>query len=195
MELEHETQRKILLKLIHHPELGFNELWAKEGESNKFAYHVNKLEELDLICKTANGAYSLTAQGRRMSAFIEGDTGGKAEFPILTVVLFVHKGDKVLCQKRLKEPYYGLWGFVSGKINFGFNLFECASRDLLEETGLIAKEWKFKAIEMVKTIEQGKIIFHHYLLWCETYEPEGALKEKTHKAENVWFTIEEYAKT
>lgn len=192
MELEHDIQRKIILRLIHDPELSFNELWQKQGESNNFAYHLNKLQELSLINKTESGNYKLTLEGQKRSAFIEGDTGTQAQFPTFSIVILAKTGDKYVCQKRLKEPFYGYWGFISGKINFGQNLFECATRDLLEETGLRSTQWILKALEQVKTYDQGKLAFHHYLFHLETDSVSGELIEKTHKAENAWLTLEEY---
>lgn len=47
--MEHEIRRKILLRLIHKPGQTFNELWNKEGQSNKFAYHLKRLESDDFI--------------------------------------------------------------------------------------------------------------------------------------------------
>lgn len=187
----HELERQILLKLIHTPHATFNELWSKQGASNTFAYHINKLESVQLI-ENNEGKYKLTNEGRKLSAFIEGDTGNRAEFPTLVVIMHVRKGDKYLCQKRLKEPFYGYWGFVGGKINFGQNIFECAKRDLFEEAGLHASDWKLKAIEQLKTFEKDTMIFHHYTFVVETLNPSGELKEKTHKAENAWLTLEEY---
>ena len=194
MEVNHETERKILLKLIHAPSSSFNQLWNKEGESNTFAYHVGKLEGKGLIEKNNDGNYRLTEEGRKLSAFIEGDTGKRAEFPNFSHVLLVQNDDKWLCQKRLKEPFFGYWGFTSGKINFGQNLFECATRDLKEEAGLEANEWTLKAIEQVKTFENGKLLHHHYLFHLHTTQASGELKPKTHKAENTWLTLEEYKK-
>ncbi|RJQ19931.1 NUDIX domain-containing protein [Candidatus Woesearchaeota archaeon] len=192
MEITHETERKILLKLIHAPSLSFNELWSKDGESNTFAYHLGKLESNGLVAKNKDGLYQLTEEGRKLSAFIEGDTGKRAEFPNFSHVLLVQNGDKWLTQKRLKEPFFGYWGFVSGKINFGQNLFECATRDLLEEAGLHATEWTLRAIEQVKTYENGKLLHHHYLFHVSTDNVSGNLKEKTHKAEHAWLTLDEY---
>jgi len=190
MALEHDIQKQILLKLIHNPSMTFNELWGKEGESNKFAYHLKKMEEEGLVAK-GEDKYGLTTEGKKLSAFIEGDTGEKAAFPTLTVVALVEKEGKLLCQKRLKEPFFGYWGFISGKINFGQNIFECATRDLLEEAGLHAKEWEMKALEQVKTYDEKGLLHHHYLFFVRTTEVSV---EKTHKAENVWMTAEEYKK-
>jgi ADP-ribose pyrophosphatase YjhB (NUDIX family) len=191
--MEHDIQKGILLKLIHNPSLSFNELWNKQGESNKFAYHVNKMEADNLIVKNAEGKYALTAEGRKLSAFIEGDTGGKADFPTLTIFQLVWRDDgRLLCQKRLKEPFYGTWGFVSGKQNFGWNIEECAKRDLKEETGLDANQYTIRGIEQVKTFDNDKLLFHHFLIAVETKNPKGELKSRTHKAEHVWLTPEEY---
>ncbi|MBI4144875.1 NUDIX domain-containing protein [Candidatus Woesearchaeota archaeon] len=190
--MEHDIQRSIILKLIHNPSLSFNELWDKQGESNKFAYHVNKLEAVGLIVKIDDGKYRLTDEGRKLSAFIEGDTGGQAAFPTLTIFQLVWHDGKLLCQKRLKEPFYGTWGFVSGKQNFGWNIIECAKRDLKEETDLEADVYTIKGIEQVKTFDNGKLLFHHFLIAVETHDPKGTLKAKTHKAEHVWLTPGEY---
>ena len=189
--LEHETQRRIILKLIHNPEMGFNELWNKEGESNTFAYHMGKLEGQEYIEK-ADSKYRLTQKGKRLSALVEGDTGQQAAFPTLTILLVVRNGEKYLCQRRLKEPFYGYWSYVSGKVNFGLNMFECASRDIEDETGLRAAEWKFKGIEQVKTFEKERLLFHHYIFVLEAKNISGELRAKTHKAEHAWLTLAEF---
>ncbi|MFQ5621603.1 MAG: NUDIX hydrolase [Candidatus Nanoarchaeia archaeon] len=189
--MEHDIQKQIVLKLIHSPAMTFNELWGKDGESNKFAYHLKKLEEGGLVWKDGEH-YHLTSEGKKLSAFIEGDTGGRADFPTLTVILLVKQGAKYLCQRRLKEPFHGYWGFVSGKINFGLNVFECATRDLLEESGLHSDEWQMKALEQVKTYDENGLLHHHYLFIVQTEKITGELLEKTHKAEHEWLTVEEY---
>ncbi len=192
MEGSHELERQIVLKLIHAPQASFNELWAKQGESNTFAYHLHELEERGVVAKNVQGAYQLTEKGRRDSAFIEGDTGSRAEFPTLSDVILVRDGDKWLCQRRLKQPFFGYWGFVSGKINFGLNVFECATRDLEEEAGLHASAWELKAIEQVKTFEDGKLLHHHFLFHVYTEKFSGTFISSTHKAENAWLTLDEY---
>lgn len=188
--LDHETQRKIILKLIHKPQMTFNELWSKEGESNNFAYHLNKLEEQGLVQKN-DTAYALTSEGKKLSAFIEGDTGGKAEMPTPTVIILVRDGNRILCQQRLKEPFYGVWGLPSGKINFGWNPQECAIRDLKEEAGLDTEDAHLREIESTKTYDDGKLL-HHHLMWTfEVKRFSGTLKERTHKALNKFMTLEE----
>jgi hypothetical protein len=166
MEISHDIQKSILLKLIHTPEATFTELLGNERDSNKFAYHLGGLEKSNIILKK-DGKYSLSTEGKKISAFIEGDTGSKAAFPTFTHVLIVKDGDKILAQKRLKEPFYGYWGLISGKINFGFNIEECAKRDIEEETGLKAENAKFFGVNQAKTFEDDNMIHHHIMFFVE----------------------------
>ncbi|MBW2971997.1 NUDIX domain-containing protein [Candidatus Woesearchaeota archaeon] len=193
MEIEHPIQQSIVLKLIHKPEMSFSELLGDEQESNKFAYHLGVLETKEIIQKT-NGYYSLSPLGKKLSSFIEGDTGQKAAFPTFAHVLIVRDGDKVLAQKRLKEPFYGYWGLISGKINFGLNVEECAKRDIEEECGLKAAKSELIGINQAKTYEDGKLLHHHIMFYVRLSELEGTLKSKTHKGENAWMTIDEFKK-
>ena len=187
-----DIRKEIFLKLIHVPRATFNELWGNVGESNLFSYHLKKLEEEGLVGKFEEG-YGLTTEGRKVSAFIEGATGQKAELPTPTVIIMARDGDKILCQERLKEPFYGYRGFPSGKINFGWNPVECAIRDLEEETGLVAGTTTLKAIEFIKTYDDGKLLHHHIIFIVETLHCTGTLKTQTHKARHEWLTLEEYS--
>lgn len=185
-----ETIRKnIILKMIHNPEAKFSELWDKDIESNAFAYHLKKLETEGVIEK-CDEVYKLTEDGKKLSAFIEGDTGERASLPTPTVVVVVMHDGKLLVQKRLKEPFYGYHGFISGKVNFGFNVLECAKRDLMEETNLEA-DLEFKGMGMTKTFNNGELVFHHFFYYVLASDPKGELIKKSHKSENFWIPFEE----
>jgi ADP-ribose pyrophosphatase YjhB (NUDIX family) len=191
MEIDHPLQKGIILKLIHQPSATFTDLLGEEKDSNKFSYHLTKLESTGIIKK--NGYhYSLSDEGKKLSAFIEGDTGSKALFPTFNHVLIVQDGSRILAQKRLKEPFYGYWGLISGKINFGLNVEECALRDIEEEAGLKAGKAELIGINQAKTYESGKLLHHHIMFYVRLSDLSGKLKEKTHKAENEWMTIEEF---
>lgn len=193
MTVQHEIQQAILLKLIHNPTLSFSELWPQELESNKFAYHLSALESKGLVLKR-EGKYSLSEEGKSLSSSIEGDTGKLASVPTVANALIIRRGDKVLVQRRLKEPFYGIWSLISGKINFGWNVEECAQRDLVEETGLTASEARLVGMNQIKTLEAGKLAYHHVIFFVELSGIKGNLREKTHKGENAWMTVEEYKK-
>ena len=112
MDINHDIQRRILLDLIHKPKATFTELLSNEKDSNKFSYHLTTLESKGFI-KKIDGSYSLSDEGKKESAFIEGDTGKKAVFPTFNHALIIKDGGKMLVQKRLKEPFYGYWGLIS----------------------------------------------------------------------------------
>jgi ADP-ribose pyrophosphatase YjhB (NUDIX family) len=194
--MDHQLRRTIILKLIHNPRMSYNQLWDKQGDSNLFAYHLKKLEEEGVVAKHDDG-YGLTQEGRKLSTFIEGDTGGRAELITPTVIIMLTRTNEngetmVLGQERLKEPFYGYWSFPSGKINMGWNPMECAVRDLKEETDLEAHDMKIRCIEYVKTYDNGKLLHHHILWNCQATQFTGTLKEHTHKARNKWMTVAEY---
>ncbi|MBW3015634.1 NUDIX domain-containing protein [Candidatus Woesearchaeota archaeon] len=185
--MNQDIRKKIILKLIHQPEARFSDLWDKDIESNTFSYHLKKLEHEGLIEK-GEEIYKLTTKGQKLTAFIEGDSGDRAALPTPTVVVVVKDDDKILAQKRLKEPFYGYHGFISGKINFGFNVIECARRDLMEEAGLEA-DFEFKGIGMTKTFNNNELAFHHFFHFVLATNPRGELKKSTHKSENFWINI------
>ncbi|MFT4250679.1 MAG: NUDIX domain-containing protein [Candidatus Woesearchaeota archaeon] len=194
--MSHQTRKDILLKLIHSPRASFNELWDKQGESNAFAYHLSKLVDEGVVVKE-DGLYSLSADGRSLVTEIEGDTGSKTRFPTPTVVI-VARDDKnrVLAQRRLKEPFFGYWGFPSGKLNFGWNPQQRAVRDLKEETGLVAESVVLRCVEHVKTFEEEVLLHHHIMYIFEAFNCSGELVSKTHKASHEWLSVDEYlAKT
>jgi len=190
MDLQHKTQRDIILKLIHNPQASFSDL-CDEPETNRFAYHLSTLENKGLIKKT-DGKYSLSNAGQQLSSFIEGDTGNKAAFPTFTHVLIVQDGDKILAQRRLKEPFYGYWGLISGKINFGWNVEECALRDITEECGLKAKKSELIGINQAKTFQDGKLHHHHIMFYVRLSGISGNIQKQTHKGHNAWMTIKEF---
>ncbi len=54
MEITQDAQKNILVKLIHNNGIKYNDLWAKDGESNKFNYHLKSLIEGGLVKKKKN---------------------------------------------------------------------------------------------------------------------------------------------
>jgi 8-oxo-dGTP diphosphatase len=53
---------------------------------------------------------------------------------------------QVLLLKRTKEPNLGLWVAPGGKIEVDESPYECAIRELYEETGLYAQEMHFRGV-------------------------------------------------
>ncbi|PIZ45599.1 hypothetical protein COY32_04955 [candidate division WWE3 bacterium CG_4_10_14_0_2_um_filter_41_14] len=109
-------------------------------ENNKLNFHLNQLKILGLIEK--NGTfYRLTDKGKGYA--------GKLDTEKLTLKVQAKISVWVCCQRdtdnltneyliytRLKSPFYGCQGFMSGKVDYGETVLKAASRELSEETGL-----------------------------------------------------------
>ena len=68
--------------------------------------------------------------------------------PISTTIAAVLSEHQILLVRRANEPDAGWWGFPGGKINHGETLFEAATRELAEETGVSAEPLRvFTAVD------------------------------------------------
>lgn len=66
--------------------------------------------------------------------------------PILATMVYCLDGDKVLLMYRHKQPNEGLWIGPGGKVDPGESPYDCAVRELREETGLVAQRLIFRAL-------------------------------------------------
>ncbi len=66
--------------------------------------------------------------------------------PILSTLVYCQSDDRVLLMQRRKEPNLGLWVAPGGKIELGESPYECALRELHEETGLEAGQLDFRGL-------------------------------------------------
>ena len=70
---------------------------------------------------------------------------GKAK-PILSTLVYCLNNSQVLLMRRNKEPNLGLWVAPGGKVEAGESPYDCAVRELQEETGLKANKLRFKGL-------------------------------------------------
>ena len=186
------VRESIILKLMHEPGMRFNELWAKEGTSNNFAYHLKTLEDDGLIIKSGE-QYELTEKGKQESNYIEGSTGKKVKQPLLGVIILITREDKFLCLKRKKEPFFGVVGFIGGKINFNQTPLEAAKDELLQEAGLQVP-LQIKGIQSYKTYNNGKLAYNHQMFTFVGKYDGSQLIADNREGTLHWFTKEELAK-
>jgi ADP-ribose pyrophosphatase YjhB (NUDIX family) len=189
----HEIQKQILKKLVHNKELRFNDLLWEEVESEHMNYHLKKLIELNLVTKKEN-VYTLTDWGKEFTNRIDDETS-KLEIQPKTGILIrgVRKNEKGevenLLMKRLKQPYFGKVGRLTGKVRYGETLEEATRRELHEETGLSAHTVVLECIyHKLRKREDGTtvqdVIFYQFLV-KDFY---GDFVEKTPFQENFFVT-------
>ena len=186
----HETQTKILRELLFRPSAGYAELQKPTSlSSDHFNFHISRLVEIGYVEKVVRGKYKLTPRGKEYANKLDTDQNEIERQPKSAVILAIQKDGKFLFQERLKHPYYGFWGFPSGKIRWGETIIECAQRELMEETGLTAKcEYKgiyHEQVYQAETGEQLDNIFH--IILCTKLK--GQLIEAFEGGRNAWLVL------
>ncbi|SFS20352.1 NUDIX hydrolase [Yoonia litorea] len=87
------------------------------------------------------------------------------------IAVVAHEG-QILLVKRKKEPNANTWGFPGGHVELGETALAAAARELLEETGIVARpEHYLTNLDVIHHDETGALRFHYLLavVLC-TYE-------------------------
>jgi ADP-ribose pyrophosphatase len=84
------------------------------------------------------------------------------ELKLSVVIVLEDEEGRHLQQQRLKQPYYGYWGHMTGKIRWGETMLEAGARELQEETGCTCKEFRYMGY-MIPTPAYCQEITHMYL--------------------------------
>lgn len=191
----HEIQGRILRELLFHPERRFSELNVEGVPSDQFSFHVKRLVELDLLHKV-NDYYELTPAGKEFANRFNTDA------PVLAVERQAKLGALVCCvrgegaskeylvQQRLKQPYYGFHGFVTGKVKWGETVFEAAARELEEETGLTAALELVGIKHKMDYAENGALLEDKFFFAVRGEDVRGTLIETFEGGRNFWATEE-----
>lgn len=193
----HDAQTVILRELLFHPSVGFAKLQKITGmSSDHFNFHLQKLIELKLVEKVSRGTYSLSPRGKEYANKLDTDNNTVERQPKTAVILAVEriKGDKkeYLFQERLKQPYFGFWGFATGKIRWGETIVQTAERELMEETGLMANHRVAGVYhEMVYQQETGEQLEDKIFFVVHCTEIKGKLVKEFEGGRNNWMTREE----
>ena len=186
-------QEKILFLLMYHPAMTFNELWHKEGRSNKFAYHLKVLEKKNLVEKTKDGKYKLTVEGKKQVAYLEENSGKEVEFPIVAVITVIMKDDHYLMLHRTKEPFHGYWGIHGGKLRSTNYILEQAKESIKKETGLTCTV-ELNGLFSSKSYVDKQYVYNHQLFVVKATNPKGTLLKETKKGANKWVRKDEVKK-
>lgn len=186
----HPVQAQVLRELLLRPKARFTELNTTRLSSYHFTFHVRALIDAGLIEK-AGASYCLTTHGKEFANRFDTERvelERQAKVGALVVPVRLHKGEReVLVQQRLKHPYYGYHGFVTGKIRWGETLAEGAARELYEETGLRATltlvgVWhKIDRSAKDRSLLEDKIFFVFRATRCR-----GVLRQSFEGGTNRW---------
>jgi len=197
----HDLQNKILKILLLNEKSRFTELNIDNITSDHFNFHIKRLLELKFILKDKQGFYHLTDEGKEYANRLDVDSGKieiekQAKIGALVICTKIEDGvKKYLIQKRLKHPFYGYCGFISGKIKWGELVSDAAKRELKEETG-IEGSLRLAGVEhKIDYNKNNKLLEDKYFYVFEAIDSKGKLLREFEAGENFWMTENEINKT
>ncbi|HUD10905.1 MAG TPA: NUDIX domain-containing protein [Candidatus Saccharimonadia bacterium] len=193
----HEAQTSILRELLFMPMAGFAELQKPTGlTSDHFTFHINRLVELKLVERTKRGQYRLTTTGKEYANRLDTDDHTierQAKIAVLIVPTRMRDDNtrEYMVQKRLKQPFYGRHGFMTGKLRWGETVVEGALRELDEETGL-GGDLTIKGVyHKMDYATDGRMLEDKHFYVVRADNPTGTFKAAFEGGENYWYTIDE----
>jgi predicted transcriptional regulator len=114
----HPIQAHILRTLTFHPQARFSQINEFKLPTDQFTFHINSLVQTKLIEKIEQGLYQLTLKGKEFANRFDTDKVTIEKQAKISVLIGCVKESgnqkQFLVQQRLKQPYYGYFGFVSG---------------------------------------------------------------------------------
>ncbi len=191
----HPIQALILRDLLFKTEAKFSEL---NLSNDHFTFHINQLLSLSLVEKNLNGHYQLTTPGKEFANRMDTEKvvmEKQAKIGVLLVCIR-KRGGKVefLIHQRLKQPYFGFYGFHTGKIRWGETIEEAASRELQEETGFTAKVTLVGIKHKMDYSKDNNLLEDKYFYTFRCTICKGVLQENFEGGRNLWLTKDEIRK-
>lgn len=191
----HVAQMHILRMLLIERTASFAQLSRAMGLTSDHAtFHIKKLVTAEMVQRVPRmyGQYELTRKGKEYANRMDTDELVIEKQPKLVVDIGIEHNGKFIFQERKKQPYYGYWGFPTGKIRWGETILEAAARELMEETGLMADLRVIGTYHKLDRDETGALLEDKYLIVVHGTNPRGKMVEVTETHTNHWMTPEEY---
>lgn len=193
----HGIQGLILRGLLLKETARFSELNTENISSDQFAFHLKQLTDQGIIAKTQEGLYRLTVSGKEYANRFDIDSGRikiekQAKLSVLIIATQTNNGRReYLMQTRLKQPFFGFRGFITGKIKMGESVFDAAARELTEETGLSSSSLEHITIyhEKIFSVERELLEDKYFFVFLAS-DPEGNLINDFQGGSNEWISEE-----
>lgn len=192
----HEVQISILRELLFNNGTNFASLNKLNLSNDHFTFHVKKLMREGFIEKKSR-SYFLTLKGKTLASIIDVDSLKLEKFGRPGIAITAKKVENgktyLLFHQRLKEPFYGYFGFINGKIRFGDTSEETAIREFKEETGLSGKPKHICVYHKLRGPSKHDILLDNFFFVYVMQNVKGTLRDSV-EGKNFWFTIDEVKK-
>lgn len=195
----HQIQAQILKKLLLSEGARFAQIKPDGIPSDQFTFHIKRLLENGIITKEGD-LYHLTLAGKEYANRFDIDSGPvktekQAKLGVLVIAFRDTNGVReYVAQERLKHPFFGYRGFISGKIKWGERVVDTAERELKEETGLTAKVKHHSIYHEHIYATSGELLEDKYFFICTAANPSGVLLKEFEGGRNEWITEKEFLK-
>lgn len=194
--LEHHIQKTIVQRLAKADKLRFADLQPGEVENKLFTYHLKITIRDGFVCKSDDGLYSLTPEGRIVWQRVTSDPNwmATAAHSVLFLVVRRESDGAWLLYKRLAHPLKDKVGFVHVAPRSDSAVTETASDSLVERTGLrgdfaVLGSGYFRVYDG----ENLESFTHFDLLVCDA--AVGELVQKDPNADFIWVENPDFTAT
>lgn len=192
MQELHFVQTQILCALLTKKSVRFTDLNIKGLTSDHFSYHLRQLIK-DKLVEKKGYRYLLTTKGKKYSGMLDTQNlkiEEQAKVSVVVVGVRTVNGEKeILVQKRLKHPYWGYHGLITGKIRRGETTEESANRELKEEAGLRGKCEIASIMHKMDYSCDGELLEDKFFFRYKVENPKGKLKKKFEEGEFFWVSV------
>lgn len=156
----HYIQKHILDELRTVDTMRYTQLNTKGVESGHFRYHLSQLVQDGYVEQLERGVYGLTHSGQQYVDKLSANTVNSAPMPKVITYTLLRDGDKILLQRKPKQPYMGLLNMIGGKLHHGESAQQAATREVCEKTGTSINPPKSAGIFEVLISKDDKLLTH-----------------------------------
>jgi predicted transcriptional regulator/ADP-ribose pyrophosphatase YjhB (NUDIX family) len=191
----HKAQISILKSLRHVENARFTELMRPTGlTSDNFKFYLRELVKLGWIKKAADGLYELTSSGKELANNLDETRQTIQKQPKVSVLIIASRQNaddetEYLFQQRLRHPYYGMWGSLTGPVQWGESIELTAQVELHKQTGLSA-EFEIRSFCRVTDHDSsGSLLEDKLFAVVVTTKLSGYLDAPWDGGINEWMTL------
>ncbi len=196
----HKAQMSILRTLRHAESARYTSLMRPTGlDSDVFKFHLRKLVHQKYIDKNESGTYLLTAKGKEFANNLSRIESSVQKQPKLSVAIIAKKKTTketlYLFQKRLRNPFYGLWGCISEPVQWGESIEYTAKREFEKQTGLLAS-YNIKSFYRKKDYSKdtSELLEDKLFVVIEAKNIKGKIENNWPRGYNAWMSIDDLEK-